>query len=235
MVLGALLTRWALRPAPRAPAAERPMPAAAQPAAQKPAQEQAFELPGDEQTGDASVSWGAKPGQGAAAAQAGAPASNPAEEKKYRGLGLVYGALTKAAGGLMKDPKAMAALFNNELVVKAFMSRDTVKAATSNSASLAAYLSDPANLSRFMAKGPVREGLNNGQLVNAVATSKLVGAMLDTPGGKALLNDPAAIAGVLKANPALLDALSNPAVLTAIAQNPRTTGLLGQISGGAAK
>jgi hypothetical protein len=59
--------------------------------------------------------------------------------------------------------------------------------------------------------------------------------MLDTPGGKALLNDPAAIAGVLKANPALLDALSNPAVLTAIAQNPRTTGLLGQISGGAAK
>jgi hypothetical protein len=189
-------------------------------------------MPGDDQTGDASVVWAKKPaGPAWGTPRSGqtSPAAGQAEEKKDRATGFIYGALTKAAGGLLKDPKAMSALFNNDHAIKGFMSRDTVKAATASEASLAAYLKDPANLSKFMAKGPVQAGINDQRLVGAVASSKLAAALMDTPGGKALLADPAAIAGVLKDNPALLDALLNPNVLTAMAQNPKTAGVVSQL------
>lgn len=242
MTAGALLTKWVVgrpvrsAPAPT-PAAEMASPAPAAPAA--PAviavsEQQPFDLPGDEPEGDAAVVWGktaAAPAETAPAASArpAAPAASPADEKTSREKGFVYGALSKAAEKLLRNPKALAALFNNEYVVKGFMSRDTVKSATANKASLAAYLSNPANLSKFISKPAVQGGINNQQLVNVMASTKLVGGLMDTPGGKALLNDPVAIAGILKANPELASLLSNPSIAMAMAQNPKTAGMMTQI------
>lgn len=235
---GALATKWVMHgsggaPAAEPPAAEAPArPAAAQ--APAPAAEEPYDLPGDEPDGpEASVSWGKKadPAAGGSAGPGGAAAPvSPEEEKKSFGMGAAYGALTAAADALIGNPRALAALFNNDYVVKGFMSRDTVKRATASSASLAAYLKDPANLSKFMAKAPVQRGMNDRAAVNAVASSKLVGAMLDTPGGKALLNDPRAIAEVLKANPGLVNVLTNPTIMVALAGNPKTSGLVTQLT-----
>lgn len=236
MAIGALGVKWAMKPFSR-PSAPAPAAAEAQAPAPAPAPAQApppdnFELPGDEAEGkEAVVTWG-KPAEtaapGAPAAAARAAAGDP---EKDRSLGLVYGALTKAAEKLLGSPKAVNALLSNEYVVKGFMSRETVKKATASSASLAAYLKDPKNVSQFMNKPAVQKGINNQQLVDAVATSKLASALLDTPGGKALLNDPAAIAEVVKANPGLVTVLSNPALINALMQNPRTAGLAGQLGG----
>lgn len=233
---GALMTKWALHGhKPSAPAAveapAEPPPAAAPTAA--PAETQAYDLPGDEPEGpEASISWGASPapaGSPAAGSAAGAAVSPEEAEKKF-GLGAAYGALTKAADALIGNPKALAALFNNDYVVKGFMSRDTVKRATADPASLAAYLKNPANTAKFMAKAPVQRGMNDRAAVSAVASSKLVGAMLDTPGGKALLKDPVAIGEVLKANPELTKALMNPTLMSALASNPKTSGLVSQLT-----
>jgi len=71
--------------------------------------------------------------------------------------------------------------------------------------------------------------MNNDALVNAVAGSQLVAALLDTPGGKALLNNPDAIADVLKTNPGLAGVMTNPAILNALVGNPKTAGLVNQI------
>lgn len=241
MAGGALVTRWALQPAGKAaaPAAEsspsaRPAAAQDEPAPANPLPKE--EIPGDEPQGDAAISWGNNPAaapQAAVKNDAAAPA-DPQQAKKDTNMGMAYGALTKAAGALMNSPKAMGALFNNEYVVKGFMSRDTVKNATANKTALADYLKNPANLSRFMAKAPVQEGLNRPDLVNAVAGSKLIGTMLDTPGGKALLQDPPALAEVIKANPDLGRVLANPNIISALMSNPRTAGVVGQIdmSGG---
>jgi hypothetical protein len=238
MAAGALLARWALPRRGNAEPAVQEQAAAPEPAPEqaKPDEAADFKLPGDDAAGNASVTWSDKPGAGTSSGggtqAAAAPGLvTPAAAKKYAKTGFLYGVLTKAAGGLLKDPKAMSALFNNEYVVKGFMSRDTVKAATANEASLAAYLKNPANLSAFMAKEPVQQGMNDQQLVNAVASSKLMGVMLDTPGAKALLNDPLAMAGIIKANPGIVIALSNPAILGALAQNPKTAGIVGQLSG----
>ena len=242
LAAGALIARVLLHKAPapavRAAPVEQaaPAPAVAEKtgaaaAEQAPAPE-SFVLPGDEpDQGEASVSWGKTP----SSAPAASAAANPAEEKKSFGLGLAYGALTKAAGALLRDPKAMAALFNNDYVVKGFMSRDTVKRATATKASLAAYMKDPANLSKFMAKEPVRKGMNDSGLVNAVFSSKLAGAMLDTPGGKALLNDPAAISDVIRSNPGILEVLMNPVAMQALVSNPKTAGLAAQIAASGGK
>ncbi len=149
--------------------------------------------------------------------------------KEQRKSGLAYGFLTKAVGKLMNNPKAVSALLNNKYVVNGFMSRDSVKAATGSPAALAGYLKDPRNMSQFMNKPVVQAGLNNQALFDAVAGSKLVGALLDTPGGKGLLNDPSALADVLSANPGLVSVISNPKVLSALMHNPKTAGAAGAI------
>lgn len=238
MAGGAYLARWALHTGrlPRAAApesrAEAPAPPAA-PAAERPADgNTAFALPGDEPSGsEAAVVWGgeqALPAGSGTRSKAGtepAPASDGTDPKASRSLGLTYGAISKAVEKLLNSPKAVSVILNNEHVVNGFLARDTVKTATANPAALAAYLKNPANLSRFMGKPAVQGGLNSPDLVNAVASSRLVGALLDTPGGRALLSDPAAIAGIVKSNPGLVDVLKNPNVLNALVQNPRTAGI----------
>ena len=244
---GALLTKWALQPgkagtAPTEKHAEAVAPAAAAvsvraaPAMPAPAADtSASDLPGDEATGtDTSSLWANKPAapahKAAKAPEEAAAAVDPKEAKKNQKMGFVYGAISKAAEKLLNNPKALSALLNNDSIVKGFMSRDTVKAATANSASLAAYMKNPANLSQFMQKPAVQGGINDPQLVNAVASSKLAGALLDTPGGRALLNDPAAIAGIVQSNPEIVSVLTNPTILNALMQNPKTAGIVGQLN-----
>ncbi|MBI5742979.1 MAG: hypothetical protein HY952_00355 [Elusimicrobia bacterium] len=244
MAAGALAVKLMLGPrgpaaTPAAPTAAassaEPAPfssAAATPAA-APA-ETSFDLPGDERQADPSLSWGEPKAQERAPADAQPAAKeSSADAKKSRDLGLAYGALTKLADKLLGNPKALSAVFNNDYVVKGFMSRDTVKNATANKASLAAYMKNPKNLSEFMSKSPVQRGLNNSALVSELAASKLASALLDTPGGKALLSDPAAITDIIKTNPELLGVLTNPSVIGALSKNPKTAGVVGAaMSGG---
>lgn len=249
----------AARPAAEEQAEARTAPApftqAAVPAVPKPEASAggSEDLPGDEPSGDAGIIWANKPagaalpgeeaspgsggassggaGTSAAARPASAPdqASKPEDAKKSQSMGMAYGAISKAVGKLMNNPDAVAAILNNKYVVNGFMSRDTVKNATRNSASLAAYLKNPANLNNFMGKDVVRRGMDNRELVNAVAGSQLVGALLDTPGGKALLKDPMAIADIMRSNPGMADVLQNPAILSALVSNPKTSGVVSSI------
>jgi len=253
MAAGVLLTKWALQPgktAPAAPAETRaealaeavppfPAPAAPKPAASNSA---GYDLPGDEPSGDAGIIWANKPAETASPKEAasssarpaagGDPAAKPMDPKESRSMGLAQGAISKAVEKLMNSPKAVSAILNNEYVVKGFMSRDTVKNATRDSASLANYLKNPANMNKFMGKDVVQRGMNNEELVNAVASSGIVAALLDTPGGKALLNDPEAIAGVIQVNPGLAKVMTNPTILNALITNPKTSGVVTQINMG---
>jgi len=170
-----------------------------------------------------------KPGKTAAAnirpAAPEADADSSVDPEKDASFGSTYGAISAAVGKMINNPRAISAMLNNGYVVKGFMSRGTVRAATANKAALISYLKNPQNLNKFMIKPAVQAGLNNQAVFAAVASSKLVGALMDTPGGKALLKDPAALAGILKANPGLADVLTNPAILSALMQNPQTAGI----------
>jgi hypothetical protein len=171
----------------------------------------------------------ARPAETAAKPGARTEAEEPAAARENQSFGFAYGAISRFVARSMSNPAAVAAVFNNEYVVRGFMSRDTVKAATADKASLAAYFKDPNNSSAFMNKPAVRNGLNTPAVVDAVASSKLVAALMDTPGAKDLMNDQRAIVEVLNANPALGSVLADPRIIDALRKNPRTAGAVGRM------
>mgnify|MGYP001606005277 FL=1 len=61
--------------------------------------------------------------------------------------------------------------------------------------------------------------MGNPGVVSAVASSGLVNAMLETPAGKALMNDPQALGDLAAANPELI---------AMIMSNPNLTGITGK-------
>ncbi|MBI4351111.1 MAG: hypothetical protein HY550_06710 [Elusimicrobia bacterium] len=154
--------------------------------------------------------------------------SSDTRAKEQMGLGRKEGYLSYAVGKVMNNPKAVAALMNNEYIVNGFMSRGTVKAATASPQGLANYLSGsgPAN---FMNNPVVKAAMNNPALVSAVASSGMVAAMLNTPAAQALMKDPQAVADLINNNPQLMTlAMQNPQTLTLLLSNPEVSGLVGK-------
>lgn len=159
------------------------------------------------------------------------PAPDPEADRKFFSMGSVKEALSRAAYKVINNPKAISLLVNNEYVVRGFMSRDTVKTATASKASLAAYLKDPKNLQAFLNKPVVKAGIENQEVFDTMAASKLVAAMLDTPGAQQLMNDENAIAAIIAANPYWVTVLSDQRLLNALMKNPKTSGAYSRNSG----
>jgi hypothetical protein len=163
------------------------------------------------------------------AAKPAAPAREETDPKTARqswSFGLTRDAISNTVAKSLNTPKVVAAILNNDYVVKGFMSRATVKAATADKTALADYLKDPVNYEKFARKPAVQLGLDNPEVVDALASSKLIYALLNTPAAVELMNDPQAITAILAANPALGSALADSRIVYALAQNPRTAGIL---------
>ena len=149
--------------------------------------------------------------------------------REQQSTGSTVGFLTSAVGRLLNNPKAVGALLNNKYVVKGFMARDTVKEATASKQSLARYLKSgsPAN---FINNPVVKAAINKPAVVREAASSGLIKALLDTPGVKALMNDPKALGELLNSNPELATlAMTNPNIMNALINNPAAAGLLSNL------
>ncbi len=155
--------------------------------------------------------------------------------KEQSKFGFTYGAISAAVGKAMNNPKAVSAMLNNKYVINGFMSRNTVKNATGNKAAALDFLKDGRNVSAFFDRPIVQRGLNNAAVLNAVVSSGLMTSLLNTPGGKAVLNDPAAMREVIASNPQLGQLLMNPNVVNVLISNPKTAGLIGQVGAGAVR
>jgi len=149
--------------------------------------------------------------------------------KEQQSAGYTKGYLTYAMGKVINSPKVVGAILNNKNVISGFMARGTVKDATSSPEALANYLkgSGPAN---FLNNPVVKAALSNPAVVGAVASSGLVSAMLDTPAAKALMNDPQALGDLIASNPEVAGLMTNPDILAALANNPKTSGVLGRLN-----
>lgn len=146
--------------------------------------------------------------------------------KTQMGLGAQKGYLSYAVGKVANNPKAVGALLNNGYVVKGFMGRGTVKAATASPEALANYLKGPGPMN-FMNNPVVKAAMNNPALISAVAGSAMVSALLDTPAAKGLMNNPDALAAMVQNNPQLVNlAMQNPQTLTMMMSNPEVSGIL---------
>ncbi|HBB66909.1 MAG: hypothetical protein A2X28_04810 [Elusimicrobia bacterium GWA2_56_46] len=174
----------------------------------------------------AGTSDAARSPQTASRENTGQGAANPLRAREQQSLGFVKGMMSGAVERAMNNPKAVGAIFNNKFVVSGFMSRGTVKAATSSPEGLANYLKSGAAVN-FINSPLVRAALNNPAIVSAVATSGLVSAMLETPAAKALMNDPKALGDLITSNPQLVSiAMSNPATMNMLLTNPDVSGVV---------
>ena len=154
--------------------------------------------------------------------------SNDTKAKEQMAAGNQKGYLSYAIGKTMNNPKAVGALLNNKYVVNGFMSRGSVKAATSSPEGLANFLkgSGPSN---FMNNPAVKAALNNPAIVSAVASSGIVAAMLNTPAAQALMKNPEAVGDLINNNPQLMAlAMQNPQTLNMLMSNPEVSGLVGK-------
>lgn len=154
--------------------------------------------------------------------------SNETRAKEQMGLGYQKGYLTTAVGKVMGSPKAVKALLNNNYIVKGFMSRGTVKAATASPEALANYLKGPGP-GNFLNNPIVKAAMNNPAIVSAVASSGMVSAFLETPAAQALMKDPDALGKLVDDNPQLLQlAMQNPQTLTMLMNNPDVASQIGK-------
>ncbi|MCX5784426.1 MAG: hypothetical protein NTX59_01925 [Elusimicrobia bacterium] len=157
---------------------------------------------------------------------------NPKEARKDMSIGYTKDYITYMAGKNL-SVKGVSALLNNSFVVKGFMARGTVKAALGSPQGLQNYLSNSEAVNSFLNKSVIKAGMGNQQLMNAVFSSELANAVLDTPAMQNLLKHPDALNNLMVSNPQIAMTLAtNPNIMNALMNNPRTAGAAGKMNMG---
>jgi hypothetical protein len=172
----------------------------------------------------------AAPASAADEAKELAAAGVPTDAKGLSNLGAKEGLLSSLAAKMLDHPKVLAAIFNNKMVVDAFMSRKLVKQNCESGSALKSYLSDPNSGGMTKVVPVIQQALSNTAtstaLVSALAGTEMVKRLSDCPSGKALSSDSTAIVGIAMANPKALGLLMDPRGMAALASNPKAAGLL---------
>jgi len=174
-------------------------------------------------------------GRQAGAGNAGEFAMDSMKANEQRSVGLAKGYLSYAMGKVINNPKALGALLNNKHVINGFMSRDTVKNATASPEALADFLKNGSAIGNFMNNSAVQSALNNPAALSAAAGSGFMTALINTPAGQALLNDPLAMANVITANPQLIGLMSDPKIMELLMNNPGAAAYIAQMNLGGRK
>ena len=162
--------------------------------------------------------------------QAASQPRNAMKEQEQKSFGFTKGYLTYAVGQTMNNPKAVSALFNNSFVVGGFMSRGTVKSALGSAQGLQNYLSNATVVNNFLGNSVVKAALGNPQVINAVASSSLASAIINSPAMQDMLKNPDSLNNILSANPQIATLMANPNVANALMNNPETAGVLGGLN-----
>ncbi|MBI2788368.1 MAG: hypothetical protein HYX59_06750 [Elusimicrobia bacterium] len=201
---------------------------------------------------DASVAPAPAPAAGPAPAAAPAPAPaappvSPADEAKdlasagiptdargLQNLGAKEGMLSSLAAKMLDHPKVLAAVFNNKMVVDAFMSRARVRENCQNGGALKDYLSDPKSGGMTKVFPVIEKALsrpdNASSLVSALAGTEMVKRLSDCPSLKQVGNDSSAIVSIAMANPKALGLVMDPRGAAALASNPQAAAALAGVT-----
>lgn len=144
-------------------------------------------------------------------------------------IGAKTGMLSRLAAKVLKHPKVLRALFDNKLVVKAYMNRGLVRRNCSDSSALKSYLMDgnsPGGVKEDIAV--IQSFTQDKQAAMAFAGSELANSLARCPSVTSLARSPGAVQDILTANPSMAGLMSHPVLIQGIASNPRAAALYGQ-------
>ena len=137
-------------------------------------------------------------------------------------LGSKKGLLFQIGKKLLRYPKVVGFVLNNDLVVKGFMSQDRVRQNCNDPKVLMGYLSnrsDPSGITMGLAS--IRQSLDTPGSAQALFSSKLVGAVLSQCSSiAAVTQDKSAVMSVAAANPDLISMMVDPRLVQALAASP---------------
>jgi len=148
-----------------------------------------------------------------------------------RTLGYKKGLLSDFIGANLRNPSLIVKIFNNSLVVNAFMGRPAIKPLLNNPAALKQYLSQSPEVLGFLEHPVVQQVFNNSNLMNALAGTKLANAIMDSPSAQHMVKHPEEITSLIIANPQSAALALNPNVLGVLASNPVTQGAYSKVEG----
>jgi|CXWL01.1.fsa_nt_gi hypothetical protein len=167
-----------------------------------------------------------------------ASAGIPTDANGLSNLGAKEGLLSALAAKMLNHPKVLAAVFNNKMVVDAFMSRGRVKENCQSGAALKTYLSDPnsGGMTRVL---PVIQQAMSSQatstaLVSALSGTEMVKRLSACPSAQALSNDSTAVMSIAMSNPKAFGVMMDPRAMAALAANPQAAGALAGLQSKAA-
>lgn len=176
----------------------------------------------------------APPASAADEAKELASAGIPTDARGLQNLGAKEGMLSSLAAKMLDHPKILAAVFNNKMVVDAFMSRARVRENCENGGALKNYLSDPKSGGMTKVFPVIEKALsrpdNATSLVSALAGTEMVKRLSDCPSLKQVGNDSSAIVSIAMANPKALGLVMDPRGVAALSANPQAAAALAGVT-----
>lgn len=176
----------------------------------------------------------APPASAADEAKELASAGIPTDARGLQNLGAKEGMLSSLAAKMLDHPKILAAVFNNKMVVDAFMSRARVRENCENGGALKNYLSDPKSGGMTKVFPVIEKALsrpdNASSLVSALAGTEMVKRLSDCPSLKQVGNDSSAIVSIAMANPKALGLVMDPRGVAALSANPQAAAALAGVT-----
>ena len=143
------------------------------------------------------------------------------DDEAARRLGATSPLLVRGVRALMKHPKVIRFLLNNEFLIKGFVNNPKCKDAQA----LTDFLADPkksGGVSLFM--DGFSAGFRNPDALNAVLGSGITNAALSCPSVKTMTNSKSMVVQIAQSNPQILMMLADPNLLMAMMKNPTVLG-----------
>lgn len=139
--------------------------------------------------------------------------------------GYKEGYLTQAVSRNLNNPKALDELFNNQWVVRGFLSRAAAKKALSNPRSLQEFLENTSAVKDFLADPAVKSAIASPQVLKVLAESDMAKTLLAEPAVQGLISNYESVESVVEANPGLTTLFRNPGIKKAVIADPQAAPL----------
>jgi len=143
-------------------------------------------------------------------------------EKDFKFTGTAPWALLNTVAANINDPEMVRYIFNHRVVVDAFINRTDVKSLLDDPEALYNVVSDEAAVSKFFGYADMKSALSNPKIIDTVAKSMLMDAILQTPAAQYYLKNPKTAADIINKSETLSALKNNPNIADAVKTNRRT-------------
>ncbi|MDR0291584.1 MAG: hypothetical protein LBI01_02175 [Elusimicrobium sp.] len=144
-------------------------------------------------------------------------------EKDFQLVGEAPWTLLNTVAANINDPEIIRYVFNNKTVVNAFINRPDIQKLLGDSKALYNTASDESALAVFFGYANMRAALNNPKVIDIVANSMLMDAVLQTPSAQYFIKNPKTGNDVINKSPILTALKKDANISAALKKHPRTS------------